>query len=254
MRTNTLKQALNAGRTVFGPFVNIPSSIVVEIIGHAGFDFAILDLEHGLMDFDIVEQMVRGAECGGLSAVVRTREGFGPDILRALEVGAAGVQVPHVSSKKAALEVVRVAKYHPAGERGLSPYSRAARYSMDAQPGFTDRLNAESLVIVQVEGVEGLNNLDAILTVAETDVVFLGPNDLSQSLGMPGQMHHPKVVAAMKDAAERIRKAGKAAGVFAKDTEDARRWADLGVQYVSISMDVGILLEACRSIVHTLRN
>ncbi len=254
MRTNTLKQALKAGRTVFGPFVNIPSPMVVEVIGYAGFDFAILDLEHGLMDFEVVEHMVRGAECGGLSAVVRTREGFGPDILRALEVGAAGVQIPHVSSKEAAWEVVQVAKYHPAGKRGLSPYSRSARYSMDAQPGFTDRLNAESLIIVQVEGVEGLENLDAILTVAETDVVFLGPNGLSQSLGMPGQMHHPEVVAAMKDAVERIRKAGKAAGVFAKDTDDARRWADLGVQYVSISMDLGIFLEACRGMVRMLRS
>ncbi len=100
--------------------------------------------------------------------------------------------------------------------------------------------------------MEGLENLDAILTIDGTDVVFLGPNDLSQSLGMPGQMHHPKVVAAMKDAVERIRKAGKAAGVFAKDTDDARHWADLGVQYVSISMDVGIFLEACRGMVHTL--
>lgn len=254
MRANTLKQALDAGKTVFGPFVNIPSPTVVEIIGHAGFDFAILDLEHGLIDFGMVEHMVRGAECGGLSAVVRTREGFSPDILRALEVGAASVQIPHISTQEAALKVVKTAKYHPAGERGLSPYLRAARYSMDAEPGFTDRLNAETLIIVQVEGVEGLENLDAILTVSEIDVVFLGPNDLSQSLGIPGQMHHPRVVAAMKEAVERIRTAGKAAGVFARDTDDARRWADLGVQYVSVSMDVGIFLEACLDRVHALRN
>ena len=164
MRTNALKRALKEGRTVFGPFVNIPSPIVVEVIGHAGFDFAILDMEHGLMDFEVVEHMARAAECGALSAVVRTREGFGPDILRAMELGAAGVQVPHVSTQEAAREVVRVAKYHPAGERGVSPYSRSARYSMDAGPGYTDRLNEESLIIVQVEGVKGLENLDEILS------------------------------------------------------------------------------------------
>jgi len=205
------------------------------------------------MDFEVVEQMVRAAECGTVSAVVRTREGFAPDILRVMELGTAGVQVPHVSTKETALEVVRFAKYHPAGERGMSPYSRSARYSMDAGPGYTDRLNEESMIIVQVEGLKGLENLDDILTVDETDVVFLGPNDLSQSLGLPGQMQHPRVVDAMKDAVERIRNAGKAAGVFAKDTDDARRWADLGVQYVSISMDVGILLEACRGMVQRLR-
>ena len=252
MRENKLKQMLKRGEVVLGPFVSGYYPGMVEIIGIAGFDFSILDMEHGPLDVQHVEDMCRAADAVGLSPVVRVRENDPPQILRALDIGSAGVQVPQIETKEDALHVVRAAKYSPLGERGLSLYTRAAVYSAEGMR-ITDKLNEASMVIIHVEGIKGIQNLDEILTVPHLDVIFLRPYDLSQSLGIPGQVRDPRVIEAMEQAVEKIRNAGLAVGTFADSAEIAKTWIDVGVQYVSISVDVGIFLRACREIVREVR-
>jgi len=254
MRENQLKRKLQRGEMVIGPFLNCSYGAYIEIVGMAGFDFAIIDMEHGPLEVQTAEELCRAGIAGGLSPIVRVRKNDAPQIQRALDIGSAGVQVPQIEVKADAEAVVRAAKYQPLGMRGLSFYTRSGDYTLNGIAGYTDYLNAEQVVIVHVEGKRGLENLDEIISVPYIDVIFLGPYDLSQSYGIPGQVNDPRVVKGMEVAVAKIRASGKFAGTFAADPATAKRWAKVGVQYMSLGVDVGIFAKACRSIVEEVRS
>ncbi len=253
MRQNQLKQKLQNGEFVLGPFMNCAYPAFMEICGLAGFDFAVIDLEHGPLHPLVAEDLCRAADCVGLSPIVRIRKNDGPQIQRALDIGSAGVQVPQIETKADAESAVRSAKYSPLGSRGLSFNTRAGLYTA-AGSNITDSLNEESLVIVQVEGDRGIHHLAEIVTVPHLDVIFLGPYDLSQSLGIPGQVRDRRVLDLMETAVHTIRSAGKAAGTFADNPNIAQQWIELGVQYVGLGVDVAIFLQACQSLVKQVRH
>lgn len=252
MRTNQLKHKLKQGEVVLGPFVNCAYPAFIEICGHAGFDFAVIDLEHGPLHTLVAEDLCRAADCTGLAPIIRVRKNDAPQIQRALDIGSAGVQVPQIETKTDAEAVVRAAKYSPLGARGLSFYTRAGVYTA-AGTQITDQLNQESLVIVHVEGKQGIDNIQDIVSVPHIDVVFLGPYDLSQSLGIPGQVKDSRVIELMRAGVKTIRDAGKAAGTFADNPETAKQWIDAGVQYIALGVDVGIFLKACQALVKGVR-
>ncbi|MCE5258754.1 MAG: aldolase [Chloroflexi bacterium] len=248
MRENQLKRSLQRGEVVYGPFMNCSYGSFIEIVGMTGFDFAIIDMEHGPLEVETAEDLCRAGQAGGLSPIVRVRKNDAPQIQRALDIGSAGVQVPQIETRADAEAVVKAAKYQPLGMRGLSFYTRAGDYVVFGQQGITDRLNAEQLVIIHIEGQRGLENLDEIVSVPNIDVIFLGPYDLSQSFGIPGQVNDPRVVKGMEVATKKIRAAGKAAGTFAGSPEAAKRWSSLGVQYIALGVDVGIFSDACKAL------
>jgi 4-hydroxy-2-oxoheptanedioate aldolase len=248
MRENQLKRKLKQGEVVLGSFINCAYPAFIEICGHAGFDFAVIDLEHSPLHTLVAEDLCRAADCVGLAAIVRVRKNDAPQIQRALDVGSAGVQVPQIETKADAEAVVRGAKYSPLGARGLSFYTRAGVYTA-AGTQITDQMNEESLIVVQVEGKRGINNLQDIVSVSHIDVIFLGPYDLSQSLGIPGQVEDPRTIELMKTGVQIIRNAGKAAGTFADNPEVAKQWIDTGIQYVALGVDVGIFLRACQALI-----
>lgn len=252
MRKNQLKHKLKQGEVVIGPFINCAYPAFIEICGLAGFDFAIIDLEHGALHTLVAEDLCRAADCVGLAPVVRVGKNDAPQIQRALDIGSAGVQVPQIETKADAEAVVKGAKYSPLGARGLSFYTRAGVYTA-AGTQITDQLNQESLIVVHVEGKHGVDNIQAIVSVPHIDVIFLGPYDLSQSLGIPGQVGDPQVVEMMNQCITLIRNAGKAAGTFADTPEVAKRWIDAGVQYVALGVDVGIFLRGCKALVKAVR-
>lgn len=252
MRKNQLKQKLKRGEVVFGPFINCAYPAFIEICGHAGFDFGIIDLEHGALHTLVAEDLCRAADCVELAPVVRVRKNDAAQIQRALDIGSAGVQVPQIETKADAEAVVGGAKYSPLGSRGLSFYTRAGVYTA-AGTQITDHLNEESLIVVHIEGRRGIDNIEEIVSVPHIDVIFLGPYDLSQSLGIPGEVRDPRVIDLMKTGVQTIRKAGKAAGTFADNPEIAKQWIDAGVQYVALGVDVGIFLRACEALVKAVR-
>jgi 4-hydroxy-2-oxoheptanedioate aldolase len=253
MRKNQLKEKLSNGETVIGPFVNCSDGSFIEILGLTGFDFAIVDMEHGPLSVETAQDLCRSAHSVGLSPIVRVRKNDAPQIQRALDIGSAGVQVPQIETRADAEATVRGAKYQPHGMRGLSFFTRAGEYTIHGIEGVTDELNEEQIVVIHVEGRRGLENLEEIISVPHIDVVFLGPYDLSQSYGIPGQVEDPRVVKGMEEATGKIRDAGKAAGTFAGDIATAKRWADVGVQYVSVGVDVGIYAQACKEMVQGFR-
>jgi 4-hydroxy-2-oxoheptanedioate aldolase len=232
---------------VFGPFSKIADPAVIEVLGHAGFDFVILDMEHGPNSPETLQNLIRAAEIAGIAPIVRVPEDDPGMISKVLDIGAAGVQVPQVTTAQAVREAVRVAKFSPQGERGVCRFVRAADYSSLNKQDYFKQAN-EAVLIIQLEGREALENLDEILSEPGIDVVFIGPYDLSQSLGVPGETMHPLVVEKTRQIAEACRARGIAVGNFTETVEQSRFWVEQGLRYMSFSVDVGLLYEACRQL------
>ena len=249
----TLKNRLQAGEVVVGPFVIIPSVPMLDTLGYAGMDFCIIDTEHGPISQESATDLVIAAQGTGVAPIIRVGDNDERLILRSLDIGAEGVQVPQINNFDDAKKVVRAAKYAPMGARGLSVFTRAGDYYATEGAGHTDKQNAETMIVVHIEGQRGLDNLDEIMTVEGIDVLFLGPYDISQSLGLPGDVRNPKVEAALKEAAGKARGQGRAVGSYAKDVEMGKWLIDLGVQYLSINVDATIYMQACERIAKSLK-
>lgn len=254
MKKNYLKEALKNGKTVLGPFLKLTDPAVVEVMGFAGFDFVIIDQEHGPISIQNTQNMIRAAESVGITPVVRVNKNEETSILRTLDIGAQGIEIPQINNKENAINAVKSVKYSPQGERGVCRYVRAANYSSMDKYKYFEYANQETIIISHIEGVEGINNLEEILSVPELDVIFIGPYDLSQSLGIPGKVNDPLVIEKMKEVIKKCKKSNIAVGTFADDTQTAKFWISLGVQYMSFSVDVGILFEANKRIVNELKH
>lgn len=240
-----MPELLRGTRALLGMFVSIPSPSLVEMCGHAGVDFVIVDNEHGPAGIESTEHMLRAARASGVIPVVRTLES---DILRVLDIGASAIQVPQVNSPEQAKRIVAAAKYPPLGMRGAAFSTRAAGYGFFGGDRHIADSNAGTAVIIMAETRAAIESLDAILAVPGVDAVFFGPNDLSFSLGYPGQMGHPDVVAAIEHGIERALAHGVAPGVLALTAEDFHRWRQKGARYLPMVL-TGLLAAALRGTV-----
>jgi 4-hydroxy-2-oxoheptanedioate aldolase len=232
MRVNSLKQKLAAGQpaSIIAPLGS--SAPFIELLGHLGFDGVFIDCEHGPSGWEDVEHMVRAAELAGYDSIVRIQDKTAGTITRALDRGAGGIQVPHVNTAEDAHAVVERAKFAPIGHRGWAG-GRAA-YGID-MAHFAEHANANTMVVVMLEEVQALHNLDEILRVDHIDTYFVAPGDLSQSMGFPGQIGHPQVVAAIEDALRRIRAKGRVSGALVTPAT-LERHVELGVQYLYVGL------------------
>ena len=217
-----LKQKLQAGETVVGPFVIVPSVTMIDTLGYAGMDFCIIDTEHGPISVESATDLVIASQGTGVAPIIRVGDNDERLILRALDIGAEGVQVPQINSIPDAESVVHAAKYAPLGERGLSIFTRAGNYFQNDGSGHTDRQNEETMTVVHIEGKRGLDNLEEIMTVDGIDVLFLGPYDISQSLGYPGDVRNPIVETALREATAKVRTQGRAVGSYAQRRGDGQ--------------------------------
>ena len=248
-----MEKNLNEVKYIVGPFVKLASPELVVIMGRAGFDYVIIDCEHGPLNVLEAQNMVRAAKLTGASAVIRVGANDPVMISRALDIGADAVQIPQISTKEDAERAAKAAKFAPLGERGVCPFVRASQYSNIEKHQYFKKSNEETMVIIHIEGAEGVKNIDEILSVDGIDVIFLGPYDLSQSLGVSGQVDHPKVVETMEEVVGKAKAKGKVVGVFVEDAETGHKWIDLGVKYISYSADTGIIFKCCKDIVGQFR-
>jgi len=253
MKKNNLKKDLQEGKIVFGPFMKFTDPAAVEVMGFAGFNFVIIDEEHGPISLESAQNMVRAAESVNITPVIRVGNNEEALILRALDIGAQGIEIPQINSKSDAIKAVKSVKYSPQGERGVCRYVRAANYSSMDKFEYFKSANKETMIIAHIEGVEGINNLDEILSVPGIDVIFIGPYDLSQSLGLSGQLDHPLVLEKMKEVVYKCKKNKIAVGTFVDDVDTAKIWISMGVQYISYAVDTGILYQASKSIVDNFK-
>jgi 2-keto-3-deoxy-L-rhamnonate aldolase RhmA len=209
MRENRVKAKLRQGKVAFGTYVGLADPALIEIIGLAGFDAAFIDTEHSAFDHHLVAEMVRIADLIGITALVRVPENNPKVILRYLDMGAHGIQVPHVKDKEGAIAAVKAIRYAPLGERGVAGSTRATRYGAIPLQEHIRTSNTEILLAVMIEDVEALDNIEAIAAVDGVDLLAIGPSDLSQSLGVTdGQ--DPKIRGVVEKIAAAVRKVGKA--------------------------------------------
>ncbi|MEW6661406.1 MAG: HpcH/HpaI aldolase family protein [Bacillota bacterium] len=225
---------LRENRPLIGFFTGITSPALVEMAGHANFDFVIIDNEHGPGGIETTEHMIRAARCAGIVPLVRVSGANPQEILRTLDVGASGVQVPQVNTAEQARLVVDAVKFPPAGNRGVAYSTRAGGYGFFGGPGHIHASNEHTVVITHIETVESVKNLDAILTVKGIDVLFVGPSDLSVSMGYPGNPGHPEVQATIADCLKRIAAAGITPGVLITSKEEFHKFAALGARFMPI--------------------
>jgi len=211
MQANRVKRILREGGLALGTYVGgIADPQIVEIIGHAGYDAAFIDMEHTSFDLRDVQLMVMAAERVGITPIVRT-PGFDPAfILRLLDMGVQGIQVPHISNAKAAREAVQAVRYAPLGDRGMAGASRASEFGKISIKDHMEQSNREITLAVMIEDLPAVDQIDAIASTEGIDIVAVGPSDMSRALGVGGTADHPKLVAVIDRVGEAVRKGGVA--------------------------------------------
>ena len=244
---------------VVGQWVGLCDPAVVEISALAGYDFAVIDLEHTMIDLQTVENMVRAAEATGIDAMVRIPSLDSKMILRILECGATGIWVPHVRSAQEVREIVSAARYWPEGNRGFSGVTRAAKYLSSDFMEHTKVSNKKTMIVAMIEEKEAVDQIDEILSVNGLDIAFIGPADLSQSLGVPGQKNHKKIIEAINhilETSQRIKNAQ--IGIAWPHSAFEEPLADLvskGIRCITMSpTDTGLLLRASREQLKMAKN
>lgn len=245
MEKNLTKAKLLAGQTVLGCFLRYRDSSLVEVLGHAGWDFFLFDTEHSTLEPSDCEHMVRAAELRKITPIVRVTTNQQHVILRFLDTGAHGVQVPMVNSGPEAEKAVRAVKFGPRGDRGLAG-TRPANYGQTTPfEEYVQKANHETLVIIQVETAAAVSQVSEIARIEDVDVVFIGPTDLSLSLGFPGHPEHPRVREAIDKIASDVAGAGKILGAYVSNSESAREWRQRGARYLVAGLE-NILLPSVR--------
>jgi 4-hydroxy-2-oxoheptanedioate aldolase len=243
----TLKERLRNKATVLGTWNSIPSTSLADVMGSSGIDFIVIDAEHGPVSMEKAEDIIRAIEASGSTPIIRVPSNEDHLILRALDIGACGVQIPHISTREEAERAVKSVKYYPKGKRGLSPFTRAGNYGADAE-GYTDRANEKTMVVLNIEGREGMENIEQIASVPGIDVIFVGPYDLSQSMGMPGNVNDKKVLEAILHCVNIADREGIACGSFACDREYLNLLAKSGVRYITYMVDASVIAGAYKDI------
>lgn len=226
-----------------GIFSKTTDSAFVEAAGIAGLDFIILDCEHGPITSETLHNHIRAAKITNINSIVRVKNLDAHAIGAALDTGAAGVQIPNINTAQQAKEAVEAARFYPLGKRGVCRFVRAAAFGTEDKAKYFSNAN-QSIIILQVEGLEGVNNLDAILDVSNFDVLFIGPYDLSQSVGKPGEVNSPEVLGLMREIAQKAKDKNIILGTFCDTLENAKLLIEEGFTYIAYSVDVNIYIES----------
>lgn len=253
MRENQLKKKFQNGESAIGTFVKLTDPAVPEILALAGFDFFVLDTEHVAIDREQLTNIVRAADAAGITPIVRVRENQQVEVLQNLDLGYAGVQVPNVDTAQEARDLVSYVKYTPLGVRGLSPSVRACGYGTCGVQDYIDAANANTIVIAHCETKTCVENLDEVLKVEGLDVIFIGPMDLSQSYGVPGNTADPEVKAAIETVTAKTLAAGKVVGTVAGTPAAAKALIEKGVQYILLASDQGMIAKWGKSAIEQIR-
>ena len=222
----------------FGCFITFASPAITEFTAQIGFDFTLIDNEHGCMNQETVEDMVRASQCANVPAIVRIPYNRAELGRRALDFGANGIQIPLIDTKLNAEEVASYSHFEPNGKRGVAFLTRAANYGMTInKKSYLEQANENNLVVIHIETVEALNNLDEILAVDGIDVLFVGPGDLAISMGYADNPNDKKVIQTINSTLQKISDAGKIAGTYVNDSERAKQVIECGAKYIVTSLN-----------------
>lgn len=245
---NDLKARLKKGEHVLGTMVNFfDNPEIAKILKVCGFDYFIIDCEHSGFDYSAVAKILAMAREVGICGMVRIPGVKRESILKYMEMGAGGLMLPNAESVEQAQQLVEYAKYYPLGNRGVSLLRPATGFEkIDNAASYMEKVNAESLLIVQVESPTAVKNIGDILAVKGIDAAFIGPNDLTQSMGILGQYEHPDYIAALDHVIKMAKKTQKFAGTQAASAPELAPWINKGMTLNLWGTEIAILMNAAK--------
>lgn len=253
MQVNRVKAALKSGATVTGPIVNEARSVsIVKLMALAGHDFLFIDMEHAMFDWETVQNLVQMALVTDICPLVRVTDLQYALVARGLDTGALGIIIPRVEHREQVEQAVSYAKYPPIGRRGAGGEGRNGYERLNAREA-VETSNAESMVVVQIESQEGIDQLDAIATVPGLDVVCVGPQDLSISLGVPGDFSAPVFVEAIERIVEICSRHGVAVGMVEREAVQLERWHQRGCRFLICNTESNMIYQSAARDVETVR-
>lgn len=242
---NAFKARLATGPVQYGSFASLISPLAAEALACNGYDFVLADLEHAPNDISTLLPLVAAIEAGGAEAIVRSPWNDLVWIKRIMDIGGRTIMVPFIQNGAQALQAARAMRYPPAGNRGVANVTRANRFG--ARSDYAKRINEEACLIVQIETLDALANIPEIAAVEGVDCLFIGPSDLSASMGLVGQPTHPDVRAKIAEGLALAKKAGKPIGVLGPTPEDCVAFARQGFDFVILATDLGILVRQVKA-------
>jgi 2-dehydro-3-deoxyglucarate aldolase/4-hydroxy-2-oxoheptanedioate aldolase len=241
----TLKERVRDGSLMKGTFLNLGSPLVAEVLALSGFEWLLVDLEHGVRSEEaLIAQLLAGA-AHDVPVLVRVESPQRIRVGHVLDLGAEGVMFPRLNTPEEVREAISHLWYPPSGDRGVAGYNRARRFGRDARE--TAEVNDSILGLVQIETLSALENVSSIAAIPGVDVLFVGPSDLSTALGIPGQLDAPEFVDALDKVVEAARKANVAAGILTADLARAEALFERGYTFISVASDSALLRSAAQS-------
>lgn len=243
---------MSSKHTPIGTWIMSASPLVAEAVGHAGFDWGLIDMEHAPVDMMDVVHLLQAVGNTKMVPVVRVPGNDAVMVKRVLDAGATTVLFPFVQTPEEAVRAVTSTRYPPQGTRGMSTMSRASRFCTDCD--YLTTANSGVAVIVQLETVQALAQAEAIASVSGVDALFIGPADLAASMGYPGQLLHPAVVEAMAQAARRINAAGKPVGALGASPEAVVTYRAAGFDFMAVMSDMALLMRGAQEAIGLLRS
>lgn len=248
-----LKKRLKQGETLNGCWLNLGSPLTAEIVGQSGFDWVLIDLEHGAgTEKDVLAQL-QALESTTTTPLVRVESSDSPRISRVLDMGAYGVMCPKVNNAEEAKKVINGLHYPPFGNRGVAKMVRATQFAQNFDTYYNEAQD-NLLGIVQIETVEALSHLDEIAAVEGVDVLFIGPADLSMAMGIFGQFDHPTFLTAVHNIVQAAKNAGKETGILIFNPNDYDKYHNMGIKFIACGADATFVADGARTMAKKLKD
>ncbi len=243
----SIKERIKNGEFLVGTWCILPSEHVVNVLAKADLDFVLIDMEHGSADFQCVSRMIMAAEVEGCEAIIRVSSNNEVEILKALDVGASGIIVPHIETVLDREKAISYIKYPPKGVRGFSPYTRAGGYTF--KKDYTSIENNRVMSGIIIESIEGIKNIDKIINDSELDIVYLGVYDLSVELGIPGDVKNEKIIKIVIECSQKIIASGKTVAGLFNTEDDLSFFKKIGINLACYGVDTSVLYKAFNEMV-----
>lgn len=251
MSVNTDK--CQCGDVRLGTWAEIPSPYVTNVLATAGFDFSIIDMEHGIIDYNLAQNMVFAAHAADMQAYIRVPAIEESWVTRTLDTGCDGIIFPRVSSLVDAKEIVRLCCFAPEGERGFNPFVPAGKYHQ-VPSNYFESENKRIKIGIILEGKEVFTQLDQILSIPQINIIYIGQYDLSMALGIPGQVANPEVLKIMDETVHKVISSGKSTGCMVHSVKEAKRVISQGFSFIVYKVDCEILFENVNNFVGEVHN
>jgi 4-hydroxy-2-oxoheptanedioate aldolase len=248
-----LREQVLRGEEMVGCFLNLGSSLTAEIVARSGFDWVLIDLEHGAgSECDVLPQL-QAIEHTNAAAIVRIESHERQRFHRVLDIGAHGIMVPRVNNEGDARRAVAAMRYQPVGERGVARMNRACGFGTNFD-SYVAAADSSLLSVLQIETKLSLDNIDSIAAADGVDVLFIGPVDLSRDLGIFGQFEHELFMDAVRVTAQAAKRAGKQAGIIVNGPDELSRYRELGFTFIACGSDGSLLNSAARTLAKALKS